>query len=478
MKRLLMLAAIGRSLILSVTLTPLLSAQERAVAFVDVTVVPMDKEQILPHQTVVTEGGRITQVGSAATVKVPRDALKIDGKGKFLMPGLADMHVHFMLLAFARKPPPSTSSDPSLQTRPTSASSDYARQNQARALLYVANGLTTVRNMWGDPVIDALAKEIDSGSVLGPHIYSVGPLTDGNPPVWEGSRIVETRDQAEEAVRSDKQAGYIAIKVYNRLSKDAYEAIIAAARRQGLPVVGHVPIAVGLPEAIAARQDSIEHLTGFWQALQPDDSGSQKKSSSELLEQADLKKLPALVQIIEAAGIWNCPTLALHIAPRTDAPWLEEEKLIPPDVLEPSKRMYEGSKSAKDSPKGHALDLAIVAALHSGGAHLLLGTDAVKAGTLPGFSLHDELAYFVAAGMTPYEAIRAGTSDAAKFLRRENEFGVVATGRRADLLLVEANPLEDVKNVSKRAGVMVNGHWFTEEELKQRLAALRASDQH
>lgn len=478
MKRLVTLGTIRCLLIASLILAPWLRAQERPVAFVDVTVVPMDKDQILAHQTVVVVDGRITQVAPAASVKVPSGALKIDGRGKFLMPGLADMHVHFMMPAFAGKSPASASSDPSLQTRPTSASKDYARQNQERALLYVANGLTTVRNMWGDPTIDALAKEIDSGNVLGPHIYSVGPLTDGNPPVWEGSRLVETREQAEEAVHSDKQAGYIAIKVYNRLSKDAYEAIIAAARQQGLPVVGHVPIAVGLPEAIAAHQDSIEHLTGFWQALQPDDSAGQKKSSSELLEQADPKKLPALVQTIKAAGIWNCPTLALHIAPRTDPSWLEEEKLIPPDVLEPSKRMYEGSKSAKDSPKGHALDLAIVAALHSGGAHLLLGTDAVKAGTLPGFSLHDELAYFVAAGMTPYEAIRAGTSDAAIFLHQEKEFGTVAAGHRADLLLVEANPLEDVKNVAKRAGVMVNDHWLTEEELQQRLTALKASFQH
>ena len=125
-----------------------------------------------------------------------------------------------------------------------------------------------------------------------------------------------------------------------------------------------------------------------------------------------------------------------------------------------------------------ALDNAIVHALHDGGAHLLLGTDAVKPSVLPGFSLQEELEKFVATGMTPYEAIRAGTSDAAKFLHQENEFGVVSTGRRADLLLVEANLLEDVKNVSKRTGVLVNGRWFTEGERQQRLAALKASQQH
>jgi imidazolonepropionase-like amidohydrolase len=118
----------------------------------------------------------------------------------------------------------------------------------------------------------------------------------------------------------------------------------------------------------------------------------------------------------------------------------------------------------RNSPEGHALKLAIVSALYKGGAHLLLGTDTVKPGTLPGFSLHDELAYFVAAGITPYDAIRSGTSDAATFLRQQNEFGLVAVGLRADLLLVEANPLEDVNNISRLAGVMVDGHWLSEKK--------------
>ncbi len=238
--------------------------------------------------------------------------------------------------AIAEKPQPSVSSDFSLQTHTyAGTSNDYARENQALGLLFVANGVTTVRNMWGNPAIDTFAKEIDLGRALGPHIYSTGPITDGNPPVWEGSRIVETREQAEEAVRSDKQAGYIAIKVYNRLSKDAYAAIVAAAGQQGLPVVGHEPIAVGLSGAIAARQHSIEHLQGFKQALQPDDSAGQNKSSNELLEQADLSKLPGLVQAIKTADVWNCPTFSIvsHVL-RTDADWLQELRLVPPGLVE------------------------------------------------------------------------------------------------------------------------------------------------
>ena len=468
MKMMLMLGAIGRLLILSLTLVPWLRPQERHVAFVDVTVVPMDKEQVLPHQTVVVVGGRISQVASSASIRVPNGALKIDGKGKFLMPGLADMHVHFIRPAAAGQFQPS-------------ASNDYAQENQALALLYVANGITTVRNMWGHPAITAFGMEVDSGRVLGPHIYSTGPVTDGNPPLWQGARIVETREEAQEAARSDKLAGYIAVKVVDRLSKDAYQALVAAAREQGLPVVGHVPTAVGLSGAIAARQYSLEHLYGFWQALQPDDSAAQKKSPRELVQQADLKKLPALVQAIKAADVWNCPTMAaVNHTVRRDDVWLQRMSFVPPGIVERYKKAYTtvSPDDPRFGPEARALNLAILSALNRGAARLLLGTDAVKPSVIPGFSLHDELEFFIAAGMSPYETIRAGTNDAAIFLHQENEFGTVAIGRRADLLLVEANPLEDVKNVAKRAGVMINGHWLTEEELQQRLAALKASYQH
>jgi len=459
-------------------LAPWLNAQERAVAFIDVSVVPMDRERVLPHQTVVVVDGRITQVAPASTSKVPHDAQQIDASGKFLMPGLADMHVHFMRSP-AGESQPFRATDSSLQTtRPASASADYERENEAFALLFLANGITTVRNMWGNPAIDAFAKAVDSHRALGPHIYSVGPINDGNPPVWEGSRVVETQQQAVEAVRSDKRAGYIAFKVYSRLSKEAYNAIIAAARKEGLPVVGHVPSAVGLSGAIAARQDSIEHLTGFLDALQPEGSPAQGKSISELLRDVDLTKLPPIVQAIKAADIWNCPTLVVNDLPRTEATWLDERSFVPPSLIVRYAGMYPDRAASVDprgTPQGRALYVTMLNALHAGGAHLLLGTDTPKPGTLPGFSLHDELKYFVAAGMRPYEAIRAGTVDAAKFLHQENTFGAVAVGLRGDLLLVAANPLEDVTNVSKLAGVMVNGHWYTQKELHDRLNSLRAT---
>jgi cytosine/adenosine deaminase-related metal-dependent hydrolase len=475
-----MVGNIGRLLILSLSLTPWLNAGEPPIAFVDVTVVPMDKEQTLPHQIVVVTAGRIAQVGPLASVKVPHGATKIDGKGRFLMPGLADMHVHLIRSALTVNSAPSPSNGSSAHTIvPASASPDHEHENQALGLLFIANGITPVRNMWGDPAVDAFARETNSGGVLGPHIYSTGPITDGKPYFWEGSRVVETQAQAEAAVSQDKQAGYIALKVYSGLSADAYNWLVSAARAQGLPVVGHVPDAVGLRGVIAAHQDSIEHMDGYAVALQPDPGAAANASWQTLMEKADLSKLPPLVESVRAAGIWTCPTLELDRALPDDAEWQRRIGLIPPPILERYRKMFpQWHVDPERTRRIFQFEVSIARALHQGGARLLLGTDTPKLTVLPAFSLHDELQNLVEAGLTPYEAIRAGTSDAAIFLHQESEFGTVAMGRRADLLLLEANPLEDVNNASKLSGVMVNGRWLAVADLQNRLVALRNGYQH
>ena len=477
-----MLKKKGRLLIFAVACASIvlglrLNAQQQSVAFVDVTVVPMDKDRILLHQTVLVAGERIVRVGPSSSINPPRADLKIDGRGKFLMPGLADMHVHFIRSAVVPKISTSPSNNSSLHTvMSASASDQHEQENQAFGLLFVANGITTVRNMWGDPAIDSFAKEVNSGRVLGPHIYSTGPITDGNPPIFEGSRVVETQSQAEAAVKQDKEAGYVGLKILNRLSLDAYDWLVSSARDQSLPVVGHVPYAVGLRRVIAARQYSIEHLEGFWEALQPDESTASSAPWHTLVEKADFTKLPPLVQGIRSAGIWNCPTLVLNQILPNDAEWKRRVGLVPPDIPARYIKMYpHWNPDAALTFKAYQQSISMTRALHEGGAHLLLGTDSYKPTVIPGFSLHQELQSFVEAGLTPYEAIRAGTSDAAIFLHEENEFGTVALGQRADLLLLDANPLEDVKNVSKRVGVMTNGHWFTEADLQKRLATLRNS---
>ncbi len=455
-----------------------LQGQQNPIAIINVTVVPMDSERVIEHQTVVVQNGRIRAIGPTESTRLPEGIERIDGRGKFLMPGLTDMHVHFVRGALPNaiqiQPQTPGSRPPGI---PASASEDHERENRAYALMFLLNGVTTVRNMWGDEVIDAFAHEIDSGRVPGPHIYSTGPVTDGNPPIWASTRVVETAAQAEEAVSSDKHKGYVAIKVYGALSKEAYLAIIAAAKRQELPVVGHVPTRVGLNGAIAARQDSIEHLNSFIAALLTEGSVARNISVAERFRRIDMTKLPAIADALKSANVWTCPTVVVNDPPGGDATWREQASFVPPDVFTRYQKMYpeRGSADPNETPEAHAVFVAIVAGLRKGGARLLLGTDTMKRGTLPGFSLHKELDDFVAARMTPYEAIRTGTADAAAFLHQEHEFGTVSVGSRADLLLLNANPLKDVKHTGDITGVMAAGRWFPVEKITAELASLRAT---
>ena len=449
-------------------LTLFAHAQTIPIAFVDVNVVPMDREVVLAHHTVVVRDGKIVAVGPNSLVAIPPDAQRIEGRNRYLMPGLADMHVHFMR--------PVAAADKARNGSIGSESPNFAEENPTLALLFVANGVTSVRNTWGHPEILALGKEITAGKVLGPHIYSTGPVTDGSPAEWHGSRSVANAEQAREAVREDKQAGYIAIKVYDYLSQEAYEAIVAEAQKEGLPVIGHVPDAVGMSGVLAAHQYSIEHIEFPLLAILSD-KAKQPPSDADLVKYPDLAKLPGLAQKMKAAGTWVCPTLVAYRIPRSDAAWLEQEKFVPPAIRERYEKAYTSESRTPvidplNSPEAQPIYLAIVGALHKGGVGLLLGTDAHKPNALPGFSLHEELVSFVKAGLTPYEAIRAGTSDAARFLHRETEFGRVAVGLRADLILLTANPLDDVGNVQKREGVMVQGNWLTEDALKSKLERL------
>ena len=452
-------------------------ARQELVAFVNVTIVPMDQEHVLHGQTVVVEGKRIVQTGPSSSIRLPAGTLKIDGRGDFLMPGLADMHVHLIRSLDAVKSQTSSSARPAARTiPPLSASDDHERENRALGLLFVANGITSVRNMWGDSAIDTFADEVESGQVLGPHVYSTGPITDGSPYVWQGSRVVGSESEAEEAVEQDVRAHRVALKIYNGLSADAYRWLVASARKHGLAIVGHVPDAVGLPGVIEARQDSIEHLDGFLEALQPDPASAATATTQQLLDRVDLGKLPSLVDSMQVAGIWNCPTVVLVKSIGDDAEFQRKISLVPPSLAERYRRgMPQWHAHPEVTQRIYELYLAIVHTLRERNARLLLGTDAPKPTVLPGFSLPDELQSFVEAGLTPYQALRASTSDAAIFLHQEAEFGTVGSGLRADLLLLKGNPLESVENLEKRVGVMVAGRWFTEAELKQRLLALRNS---
>jgi imidazolonepropionase-like amidohydrolase len=427
-------------------------------AFVNVSVVPMDRDTVLARQTVIITDGKIVAMGPAASTRIPVGSRRIDGTGRYLMPGLADMHVHFIRPAIPGK-------------TQYSGASTHAQENTELALLFVANGVTTVRNMWGAPEILALNDRIVRGDLLGPTIYSTGPITDGDPPVYAGMRVITTEEQARQAVHEDKLQGYIGVKVYNRLAPPVYNAIVEAAATEHIPVMGHVPGRVGLMRALDAHQASIEHFSSFVTATLPPDVDHSKMDLPERLDRANLGRLDDIAARVKAAGSWSCPTVVQVQMEADNAKWEDGTRLLPPDLV----KRYERGNVVLLGKSAEPFALALVAALHRAGAGLLLGTDAYKPNVIPGFSLHEELNYFLRAGLSPYEALCAGTVNPARFLGHEKDFGEVAIGQRADLVLLSANPLADVRNVAKRVGVMVRGTWVSEQELQKKLSSLRQS---
>lgn len=422
-------------------------------AFVDVSLVPMTSERVVPHQTVLVDGGRIVAVGPVDAVSVPPGARRLDGRGRWLMPGLADMHTHL------------------------------AAEHQLT--LFVAYGVTTVRNMWGSPNHLAWRARIERGALLGPRLFTTGPLTDGANPIWDSSRVVTSSAEARAAVAADKAAGYDMVKVYSRLSLESYDALAAAARDAGIPVVGHVPDAVPLEHALTVQR-SIEHLTGFAAALQrggPTLAPADLPSRLRMIDSVDDSRLPALVDAVRRAGVWNCPTLAVKrylfatgeeraalaarpamrlVTPVERAMWAANQDFRTRDLEEDAAR----------SERWRAFDRKVVKALADGGAGLLVGTDLGNPYLIAGLSLHEELALLVDAGLTPYQALRAATRDAADFLGVLDEQGTIEPGKRADLLLVSGDPLLAVGAAARPDGVMVAGRWLDAAELAAQIDAV------
>ncbi|MDQ6893328.1 MAG: amidohydrolase family protein [Acidobacteriota bacterium] len=408
-------------------------------AFVGVYVVPMDSERVLRDQTVVVSGGRIQAVGSAGSTPIPKGARVVRAAGQYLMPGLADMHVHL-----------------------------YSPEELT---LNVANGVTTVFNLDGRPVHLRWRQRIAAGELLGPAIYSAGPM-------------FKRRRTPEDAVAEvDRQAaaGYDAIKIYNQVGKTEYPALTAEAKKKNLLLIGHVAREPGFAATLAAGQ-SIAHAEEYLYAFFNDGPHPEREIDHLL----DAAKIPKAVALTRAAGISVIPTLvAFHniVRQATGLP----EYLRNPNLaflspaqrrqLEPERNKYANRFPRETLPAlkvDYEFQRKLVKALHDGGVPILTGTDVSWLG-VPGFSLIEEIENLREIGFSPFAALKAATADCARFLKREDEFGTIAPGRRADLLLVRRNPLEDVRNVRDLAGVMVRGRWIPDEERRRLVASVPAS---
>jgi imidazolonepropionase-like amidohydrolase len=441
------------------------------IAITHVTVINPGTSSVRPDSTVVITGAHIAAVSDSENFKLPNGAKVIDGRGQYLIPGLWDMHVH-------------------------SAFGDWFPGGRDIILpLFIANGVTGVRDMGGDvPVLLAWRKQIAEGQIVGPRMVISGPMLDGYLPDGKSLRfpssiLVTTPASAIAAVDSLKAQGVDFIKVQSEVSDDAYHAAAAEAHKQGLPFVGHVPDRVRLEETIAAGQKSIEHLMGIFEACsgQEDKFISGQGNLKLMLSSHDEQKCDALIALLAKSQTWQVPTLVWQrggtFLDQRDLKHQPLDKYVPAYWRDVTWRRFTDEMMPdllKDPlalrQEYFARNIQMVGTMRRAGVPFMAGTDtAPGVYIMPGFSLHDELANFVEAGFTPMEALQVATSNPAKFLDAENSFGSIGPGKTADLVLLYANPLDDIRNTQKIAAVIANGRLFDRTALDQILKQVEIS---
>jgi imidazolonepropionase-like amidohydrolase len=436
------------------------SAQIRpgAVAFVNVAVIPMDRERVLADQTVIVRGDTIADIGPAASTALPDGALRVDGRGKFLMPGLSEMHAHI---------PGGQAPDELIDRTLT---------------LFVSAGVTTIRGMLGHPRHLGLRDRANRGEILSPTIYTSGPSLNG--------QSATSPEQATKMVAEQKAAGYDLLKLHPGLTRPVFDAIVTEANRQRIPFAGHVSVDVGVHRAIEAKYASIDHIDGYIEALVKDGTPKEVLANPgffghNLVPYVDENKIAPLVAKTKANGVWIVPTENLmELFMNTEDPEVfakrPEIQYMPPAMVEgwikQRKQFLAQPDATPEKMKAFlAFRKKLIKALHDGGVGLLLGSDAIQTMSVPGYSIHGELRTLARAGLTPYQAYTTGSTNVAKYFGVDKQVGTVARGMRADLVLVDANPLSSVTNFPRQSGVMVRGRWLPKAEIDGLLARFRAS---
>ncbi len=450
------------------------AALAQTVAFLNVNVIPMDRERVAANQTVVIRDGVITEMGDAGKIKVPRDARRIDAKGKYLIPGLTDMHVHLL----------------SDEHFPDALAADELK-------IMLANGVTTIRLMIGTPEHLILRARSARQEIIAPTLYVASPQLSGRSfgDIFNGY-VVTNEQQAREAVQRAKRDGYDYIKLTFFITRAVYDAVIDEAAKQNIHVIGHVDRQVGLSRALEAKQQ-IEHLDGYFEALIPDDARLAGSTSGvyvwqakawESLDVLDEKKIPELAKKTVAANPFSCPTLTFLKTSfgtgQTDEQVTTRAgyRFYPPklqqEMDEPRRRFWAHPPSAERRARYVDYRNRITRAIHDAGGKILAGSDSPEWLLLYGFTLHTELKNLTEAGLSNYAALEAATKNPAEFFGTLKQTGTIERGKRADLVLLEANPLENITNTERRAGVMLRGRWFTQSELDKMLDEIAGRFQH
>jgi imidazolonepropionase-like amidohydrolase len=401
---------------------PLAPVPHATLAIVGANVLTMTSANVLPSQTVLIDGNRIVAVGPARDVRVPAGVRAIDGRGLYLLPGLADMHVHM------------TTDD---------------------LPLFLANGVTTIRELNGTPKHLELRDAIARGGRQGPRMIVSGPLLSGIKQRWR-HRLITTAAEGTSEVESELAAGYDEIKIYSGLTPESYAAIVAAAKKGGKRFVGHVPAAVGLAAAVEAGQSTVEH--------------------TEMLAEfaghpPDPARIDAAVALLRAHGTYFTPTLGVEnvLGALGSAETLALFDSVPMDLVDSGTRGWwnslRGRKSGPDSAAYVSFKRQAVRRAHDAGVPLLFGTDTPNPLIVPGFGIHVETQALRGAGLEPFAILQMMTVNPARYLGRSQTMGLVAAGADADLLLVDGNPLADITALRNVRGLVLQGAWLDRQAL-------------
>lgn len=430
------------------------------IAITNVTVLTMDGARRLTDHTVVVREGKIAALGPSASTRAPEGATRIDGRGRFLMPGLAEMHAHV--------PPGSPTRE----------------QLEDIMFLYIANGITTIRGMLGAPYQITLKEELASGRMLGPQFFPAAPSLNGS--------SAPTPDAAIALVRQAKATGYDLVKIHPGVSRATWDAAVAEMRALGLTYGGHIPADVGIVHAIRTGIATIDHVDGYLEAAIRDSAvyapGNQL---GEVIDAVDPTMFPQLAQLALERNVWNVPTMYLwenFYNDRTaeELAALPEMQYVSGQQVTAWMNQKRGRALADENqhmtPERRARYLALrrqmLKALADAGAPLLMGTDSPQMFNVPGYALHRELQVARTAGLTPQQVLESGTRNVGRYVReslkQDGNFGTVAVGQWADLVLLDADPTVDLEHLTRRHGVMVRGRWVSAAEIATGLARIRA----
>lgn len=427
---------------------------DEEIAFVNVNVLPMTGNQVLKNQTVVIKNGKITQIGDAKKVKPSKNALKINAKGKYLMPGLAEMHAHI----------------------PVAQNNDDSNVRET-LFLYLSNGVTTIRGMLGNPYHLKLREQAAKGEVLSPRIFTSSPSLNGN--------SVPTAEEARAKVTQYQQDGYDFLKIHPGIQLDVFEELVTTAREVGITFSGHVPVAVGVRRAIDFGYASIDHIDGYVEGLVPASANVDPNAGGlfgfDFTNQVDVSLIPELVRKTKENDIWIVPTQSL--LERWTSPKSGDEIMQEPEMkyMNPGTRFqWRGAKqqilnenyTEEKARKFMDIRRKLLKSMADAGVGLLLGSDAPQVYNVPGFSIQHEMKAMADAEIDNYDILKSGTANPAKFFNLEGEFGTVTEGAAAELILLEANPLENIGNARKLNGVLIQGKWIPKKLIDAELAKI------